>query len=165
MTFLTPGTEYWNNKFAAFMHDPFDKVFQIPGHENRAAELIKQYGLAMPNDKFWRTADAMAAGFERGQVPSYSKDENKNGAIDYFANPVLTHPTSNLDSLKIGLPESLRELPREKAVQTIYENLLGAVKKCIGKTDDQSGYSGRFKGEPDLFAKARFFYTHLRLRF
>ena len=52
MTFLTPGTEYWNNKFAAFMHDPFDKVFQIPGHENRAAELIKQYGLAMPNDKF-----------------------------------------------------------------------------------------------------------------
>jgi CRISPR-associated protein Cmr2 len=165
MAFTTPDTEYWNNKFAAFMHDPFDKVFQIPGHESRAAELIEQFGLDMSNDKFWKTADAMAAGFERGQIPSFNKDDDKNGAVNYAGNPVLTHPTSQADALEIGLPKNLSTIPADEAAKTIYGNLLEAIKKYIGKTDDQTGYSGKFMGEPDLFAKARFFYTHLRLRF
>lgn len=165
MTFSTPGTEYWNNKFAAFMHDPFDKVFNIPGHEERAAELIEQYGLAMPNEKFWKSADAMAAGFERGQLPSYSPDENKNGAVNYMTNPVLTHPTAESARLAIEIPADLKTVPDKKAALSIYNDLLKALKKFIGQTDKQTGYSGKFSGDPDRFAKARFLYTLLRLRF
>jgi len=151
MTFPTPGTEYWNNKFAAFMHDPFDKVFEIPGHESRAAKLIEQFGLDMPNDKFWKAADAMAAGFERGQVPTYSKDENKNGAVNFAENPILTHPISNTDGIKIEFSEKFKKMSSETKVKFIYEELLKSIKEYIGQHDDQSGYSGRFQGEPDVF--------------
>ena len=165
MNSLSTDTQYWNNKFTAFMHDPFDKVFRIPGHEERAAELIKQYGLDMPNEKFWKKADSLAAGFERGQVPSYHKDENKNGAVNYLNNIVLTHPTSDELFLNIKLPEPLDGMGMDDAESYIYNHLNKELKKLIGSTDDQSGYSGKFEGDPDRFAIARFFYTYLRLRF
>lgn len=165
MNSLSTDTQYWNNKFTAFMHDPFDKVFRIPGHEERAAELIKQYGLDMPNEKFWKKADSLAAGFERGQVPSYHKDENKNGAVNYLNNTVLTHPTSDELFLNIKLPEPLDGMGMDDAESYIYNHLNKELKKLIGSTDDQSGYSGKFEGDPDRFAIARFFYTYLRLRF
>ena len=165
MTTLQTDTRYWNNKFAAFMHDPFDKVFRIPGHEERAAELMELYGISMSNDQFWKKADAMAAGFERGQVPSFNKDETRNGAINYLNNMILSHPTSDQTGLKIDLPDNFKQMDAKQADRYIYESLVKELKMLIGSTDDQTGYSGQFKGEPDRFARARFFYTHLRLRF
>ena len=108
MSFNKPSTEYWNNKFTAYMHDPIDKMFDIKGHEKRAEELIGKYGLDMPNDDFWRTADGIASGFERGQVPSFNKDENKNGAIDFLNNPFISKKKQ--DSIYKG--RSLEEIKR-----------------------------------------------------
>ena len=165
MTFKKPTMDYWNHKFVAYMHDPVDKVFFIPGHENRAGNIISEFGLEMPNDKFWKFADAMASGFERGQVPSFSTEENTNGAVDFLEHPVITHPTSKDTQLKLELPDYLSDLKPAKAADIINKEVVKAIAEFIGKTEDQTGYSGKFQGDPERFAQARFLYTHLALRF
>ncbi|MBW1924970.1 MAG: type III-B CRISPR-associated protein Cas10/Cmr2 [Deltaproteobacteria bacterium] len=160
MTFEKPDTGYWERKFIAYMHDPLDKVLQIPGHEERAAQFLDKYGLQKPNEEFWKKADAIAAGFERGQVPSYSSDPNRNGAVDFMKHPIITHPTSAKAQLRIVLPDA-----EEGGLEYINEKLLEFIEKEIGMKPGRGGYSDRFKGDEDLFAIARFLYTHLILRF
>jgi CRISPR-associated protein Cmr2 len=158
MNFKKPDINYWNNKFTAYMHDPFDKAFDIKGHEKRAEELLEKFGLAMPNDNFWKTADGIASGFERGQVPSYSKDENRDGSIDFLKNPFISHPISSSGGLNIKLPESL-------TAEKVYNKLLEYIMKKIGVEAGKGGYSDEFKNDENRFAIARFLYTHLVLRF
>jgi len=160
MTFLKPDSGYWERKFIAYMHDPLDKILQIPGHEERSALILEKYGLQKPNEKFWKKADAIAAGFERGQVPSYSTDPNKNGAVDFLKNPVITHPTSEKAQVKITLPAVDSE-----TAKYINDKLLEFMEKEIGMKPGQGGYSDEFKGDEERFAIARFLYTHLALRF
>lgn len=109
MAWIKPDEKYWENKIVAYFHDPIDKIFDIKGHENRANEIIKILtGYDKPSDEFWKTADAIAASFERGIVPSYNKDVEKSGAIDFSEKPIITHPTSSKDSLlNITLKEDL----------------------------------------------------------
>lgn len=160
MTYQKPDIGYWDRKFIAYMHDPIDKIFQIQGHEQRAAQFLEKYGLQKTNEEFWKKADGIAAGFERGQVPSYSADPNKNGAVDFLKNPVITHPTSETARLKISLPAGDGETARR-----INENLLAFMEQEIGMKAGQGGYSENFKGMEDRFSVARFLYTHLVLRF
>lgn len=160
MTFTKPDTGYWDRKFIAYMHDPPDKVFGIPGHEERAALFLEKYGLQKPNEEFWKKADGIAAGFERGQVPSYSPDQNKNGAVNFLENPIITHPTSERAHLKIVLEGS-----DKKFAEYISKELIDFIEKDIGIKPGEGGYSDKFKGDDDRFAVARFLYTHLILRF
>ena len=160
MIFTKPDTNYWERKLLAYMHDPLDKVFRIPGHEERAAQFIEKYGLQKSNEEFWKTADAIAAGFERGQLPSYSADPNKNGAVDFLKNAVITHPASLEGQLKIDIPDA----GSDKADQ-IHRELLAYMEKEIGMKPGEGGYSDKFEGDEDRFAIARFLYTHLILRF
>ncbi|MBF0101674.1 MAG: type III-B CRISPR-associated protein Cas10/Cmr2 [Desulfobacterales bacterium] len=160
MTFTTPDSTYWENKLAAYLHDPLDKVFQISGHENRAAIFLDKYGIPKPNDEFWKKADGIAAGFERGQVPSYSTDSTKNGSVDFIKNPVISHPTSEKAQLKINIPDAASQKDKN-----IHDKLIEFIKKDIGMKAGQGGYSDQFKGEEKRFAIARFLYTHLVLRF
>jgi CRISPR-associated protein Cmr2 len=157
MSWQKPDTSYWNNKFAAWWHDPIDKVFNIQGHENWAADYLQIFGMDRPNDEFWEMADAISAGFERGQTPSYSPDANKNGAVDFAGKPVITHPTSEKDHLKmIGgdlNPENIH------AATTEY------LKKLIGTKAGTKDFAERFKEDEGRFAVARLLYTHLALRF
>jgi CRISPR-associated protein Cmr2 len=157
MSWRKPDTSYWNNKFAAWWHDPIDKVFNIQKHEAWAANYLQIFGLDRPNDEFWKMADAIAAGFERGQVPSYSADENKNGAVDFARMPVITHPTSGKGHLKIILDG--------KKADSIHSETTEYLKKLIGMEVDSSDYAYRFKDNEERFAQARMLYTHLVLRF
>jgi len=161
MKFKKPTADYWNDKFAAYMHDPFDKVFRIPGHEKRAAELLEVFGLDAPNDQFWKRADAVASGFERGQVPSYSKDPSMNGAVDFSLDPIITHPTSEGEPLRIKLPE----ISSGSFIDHVHGELLDFMKEKVGMKPGQGGYSDTFKDDPNRFAQARMLYTHLALRF
>ena len=158
MSFEKPDINYWNNKFTAYMHDPFDKAFCIKGHEKRAEEILKLFGLQMPNNDFWKTADGIASGFERGQVPSYDKDESKNGAIDFIENPFISHPTSSIGGIKISLPDGITS-------EGVFDALYEYIRKTIGVKAGKGGYSDQFKGDESSFAIARFLYTHLVLRF
>lgn len=160
MTFKKPDTSYWDSKLIAYMHDPFDKIFQIRGHEQRATQFLEKYGLQKTNEEFWKKADGIAAGFERGQIPSYSPDENKNGAVNFLENPVITHPTSEIARLKILLPSST-----ENTADHIFHELLDFMENEIGIAPGKGGYSDKFKGDEKRFSMARFLYTHLVLRF
>lgn len=161
MKFKKPDTAYWNDKFAAYMHDPIDKVFQIQGHEERGAKQLESFGLHKPNDEFWKKADSIAAGFERGQVPTYSKNTNLNGAVDFLEKPVITHPTSNKSQLNINFAENFSA----KDAKDISSELLEFLQKDIGIKAGEGSYSDNFKDDPDRFSMARFLYTHLVLRF
>jgi|LQYC01.1.fsa_nt_gi CRISPR-associated protein, Crm2 family len=161
MTFQKPDTGYWERKFIAYMHDPPDKILQIKGHGDRAARFLEKFGLQKPNEEFWKRADAIAAGFERGQVPSYSPDNNKNGAVDFLKNPTITHPTSEKAQLKILLTSA----DTDETAETINRKLIDFIETNIGIKAGQGGYSDEFKGDEDGFAVARFLYTHLALRF
>lgn len=158
MTWQKPDTSYWNNKFAAWWHDPIDKVFDIKGHEERAAEYLQIFGIERPNDEFWKTADAIAAGFERGQVPSHSSDYNKNGAVDFAVEPAITHPTSGKDSL-------LRIKSKAMNADDIHAAAVEFLKKHIGAEKGKGDYADRFENNDERFAVARFLYTHFVLRF
>jgi CRISPR-associated protein Cmr2 len=161
---ITNPETYWNNKLSAYLHDPFDKVFKIQGHESRAAKILEALGLQQPNEKFWKKADGMASGFERGQVPSYDKDENKNGAVDFLKNPVLTHPVSD-KKINIELPDIYKNMSQDEASEKISGELIKLIKNKIGFNPDDGGYSDLFKSNPEKFAENRFFYIHLCLRF
>jgi len=161
MTFKQPDSTYWDNKFAAYMHDPLDKIFKIPGHEERAAELLEIFGLQLPNQHFWKKADGIASGFERGQVPSYSRNSNENGAVNFMDEPFITHPTSTKACLKIEMNTD----SASQSAQEIHEDLIRFIKENIGMRPGEGGYSDAFENDPDGFAYARFLYTHLALRF
>jgi len=157
MSWKKPDISYWNNKFAAWWHDPIDKAFDIQKHESRAAAYLQIFGLDRPNDEFWKMADAIAAGFERGQVPTYSADEHKNGAVDFTRMPVITHPTSDKAHLKIVLDG--------KNADSIHVETTEYLKKLIGMEASPTDYAGRFKDNEERFALSRLLYTHLVLRF
>ena len=161
MKFKKPDTVYWDDKFAAYMHDPMDKVFQIKGHEERGAKQLEAFGLQKPNDEFWKKADSIAAGFERGQVPSYRKNQNLSGAVDFMKMPVITHPTSNKFQLNINFAKKFSA----KNAMDISAELLEFLQKDIGIKAGGGGYSDNFENDPDRFSIARFLYTHLVLRF
>lgn len=148
---------YWDNKFWAYMHDPFDKCFCIKGHEERSAEIQKVFGLTPPNEAFWKKSDGIASGFERGQIVSYHKDEDKSGAVDFIKRPILTHPTGEKNQIEIDMA----------GIDTskIFEKMLEFIKKDIGVEAGEGGYSDNFKNDNEKFQIARFLYTHLVLRF
>ncbi|AEI15250.1 CRISPR-associated protein, Crm2 family [Flexistipes sinusarabici DSM 4947] len=148
---------YWDNKFWAYMHDPFDKCFDIKGHVERAKEIVSIFGIDSPNQDFWKKADGIASGFERGQIVGYSSDEEKSGAVDFLKNPVITHPTGEKSHLKFDLSDA--------SAKQIWEKLKNYLEKEIGKEAGTGGYSDQFEGKPNDFKKARFLYTHLVLRF
>ncbi len=159
MSFKKPNPSYWDRKMAAYLHDPFDKAFKIQGHEERAAKLLNAFGLDKPNDSFWRLADGIASGFERGQVPSYYKDENKNGAVNLVTDSraVITHPIGENGTLELNIPHSDAE--------KISDELQRFLLDTIGDAPQKGGYSNKFPDDPDRFAMARFLYMHLALRF
>jgi len=163
MTFPKPDVSYWDNKLAAWLHDPIDKIFRIQGHEERAARQLEALGLQKPNEAFWEKADGIASGFERGQVPSFRKDPDKNGAIDFSKNPIITHPTAKDSLLEILLPEGGGAAFANK----VSSELLDFLKLNIGMKPGSGGYSDNdiFRNNPEDFAFARFLYVHLGLRF
>jgi len=165
MSFPKLDKDYWNNKLAAYFHDPIDKALKIQGHEERAAEILKIFGLQKPNEEFWKIADGIASGFERGQLPSYNSDENKDGSVSFLENPVITHPISmyeedNSHILKITNIDNGNDF-----VDKVNKELLEFLEKDIGMSAGKGGYSDEFKGNEEKFSKARFLYSHLALRF
>ncbi|MEW6185991.1 MAG: type III-B CRISPR-associated protein Cas10/Cmr2 [Thermodesulfobacteriota bacterium] len=158
MTWQKPDTSYWNNKFAAYWHDPIDKVLDIRNHEKRAAEYFGIFGEDMPNEPFWKTADTIASGFERGQVPSYSSDSQKNGAVDFAKEPVITHPTSGGDC-------RLKIVGADLNIDAVYPNVKEFLETHIGKEAGKGDYANEFRGNYDRFTVARMLYSHLVLRF
>jgi CRISPR-associated protein Cmr2 len=148
---------YWDNKLIAYWHDPIDKALNIKNHEVRAAEYLSIYGLEKPNKNYWNVADSIASGFQRGVFPSYNSDKDKNGAIDFLKNPILTHPISN-EKLETKIPLSFN-------INKFEEDVKDKIKEIIGMKPEDGGYSTKFSNDSNGFSVARFFHTHFILRY
>ncbi len=92
---MTPKDKtYWERKIRLFLHDPFDKVLKIPGHEARAQRIAEALGeVSLDKSETW-LADILAAGLDRAHLPGYSTDATRNGAIDFAKDMCITHPIS-----------------------------------------------------------------------
>ncbi len=160
--------DYWIHKTKAFLHDPPDKAIHIPGHEERANELLAAMGLvgsSLSKDEY-QTADKIASGMDRACLPGYDgKDDSKNGAIDFSIVPMLTHSTGSGSALSLTLPDSSGK--GNAAVAAINAEIQGLLKEDLGsEAGSGKGLSERqeYKGAEAAFAPARFHYLYFMLR-
>lgn len=98
--------EYWEQKMRMFLHDPFDKALRIQGHETRAARMAEALGISTPDKSEVALADIVASGLDRANLPGYSRDVSRNGAIDFAKQPEITHPISKASLKFTGVYES-----------------------------------------------------------
>lgn len=160
--------DYWIHKTKTFLHDPPDKAIHIPGHEERANDLLAAAGLSgssLDKNEYLR-ADIIASGMDRATLPGYAKDDpQKNGAIDFCKHPAITHPTGKDDALQIKLPESLTD--GAQAVAQICKEIQELLKEDLGdKAGSGQGLSEKkgYQGQEENFAPARFHYLYFILR-
>lgn len=160
--------DYWVHKTKAFLHDPPDKAINIPGHEERANNLLAAIGLSGSSlDKSeYQAADIIASGMDRATLPGYAKSIPRlNGAIDFCKQPTITHPTGNNTALKIKLPASFNS--GQQMVDQIAEEMAELLKNDLGdKAGSGIGLSEQkdYQGEEQKFAPARFHYLYFILR-
>lgn len=156
MPFSKRNDTYWKNKFISYIHDPFDKVLELRGHEDRAKAIIQEFGEEVPNRDaaIWKISDGIASGFERGTFPGYSEDQHKNGFIDFAQEPSITHPIQG-GYIKIDTKQL-----------NYWNNDILKIKiaEIIGDKAEKGGYSSTLK-DFKKFIQGRFLYTHLGLRF
>jgi len=91
---------YWEQKIRFFLHDPVDKALKISGHEERAKKIAGAFGVSTPDKTEVALADIIASGLDRANLPGYSSDASKNGAVDFAESPQVTHPISGGNSLQ-----------------------------------------------------------------
>ncbi len=162
MKWMLPKADYWNRKLSVYLHDPFTKPFRIPGHEERAQDLLATLGaLSFPAKENYQPADQLAAGLDRAQLPGH----HEKGSINFSKAPRLTHPTGEEGSLSLNLPANLQNLD-SASIELLEKEVLQFLnsKKSIGSQPDEGSLSDQFKGDHDGFAYARFLYVHLQLR-
>ena len=138
------NADYWDQKLAAFLHDPPDKALYIPGHEERSAGLLDAFGLGdvSPDKGLYGRADVIASGMDRTQVPGYSRDDqNRNGAVTFTSDPCLTHPTGANAPFHLALPETAN-------VTETHRSMIAMIRQ------DMDALAEKFAGKPDPFAPA-----------
>jgi len=90
--------KYWEEKLAAFLHDPPDKVLALRGHEERGKMLQESLYLPSPDEILISQADQVASGLDRTFLP----DRQAGGYVDFSKNPIITHPTGENAHLQMG---------------------------------------------------------------
>ncbi len=148
--------DYWDQKLANYLHDPPDKALHIPGHEERSKIILDAFGnLPSPMKDFYSTADQIAAGMDRAQLPGYSKNENENGAVDFAKWPCLTHPTGSEKPLQLQV-----ELTGDRS--GVASDIARIIREDL--EDKNEGLVGGFRGDGQGFSVARFHYAHHVMR-
>ncbi len=164
------NADYWIEKIKAYLHDPFDKALRIQKHEERAEDYLEAVNITyVQDDPVWKEADRIAASFERGSLPGYSKDPKKNGAVDFLEESVITHPLSAEDSLlNIGLPKGANvEDVREDIIDRIKADVkkIAAADEIASEQRQSSDKDQTIQEQQDQNAYLHFLYLHLILRF
>ena len=160
--------DYWVHKTKAFLHDPPDKAIHIPGHEERANELLAAAGLvgSSLSKEEYQQADIIASGMDRATLPGYvAGDETKNGAIDFCTSPQITHPTGSDGALRLVLPTDLTN--GKQVVDEIAAEMQALLQEDLGtKAGSGQGLSEKkgYQGNEEYFAPARFHYLYFLLR-
>lgn len=162
-TKFSQDINYWNHKVKAFLHDPPDKAIQIPGHEARANQLLDALGIQSSLDPAeYKQADIIASGMDRAVLPGFSRNPQKNGAVDFCKNPAITHPSGADAPLHLSLPVS----DRKALIDEITSAMQTLLRDDVGEFTDGKGLSEKplYKGNEKAFASARFNYLFFLLR-
>ncbi|WP_028317843.1 type III-B CRISPR-associated protein Cas10/Cmr2 [Desulfobulbus elongatus] len=159
---------YWQHKLSLWLHDPVHKIFDIRRHESLAADLAELLHVTTPSKDTYQNADMIAAGLTRAALPGFNTDSAQNGAIDFSADPVVTHPLVKGRALRLGMPPV--------KVDAIHAALRELLKSDLGldKTIEQlraipeeerplSGYFDRHD-TPEQWARALYFYFFFALK-
>ena len=113
----------WTRKIVAFLHDPPDKAFSIPGHKGRAREL-QQIALGREAEKdekeCAKTADHIASAADRVNLPHDLTVSWNN------TNAALTHPLAGT-KLELGMMSEISTADTietaKKVVASLVENI------------------------------------------
>lgn len=152
---------YWQDKLSLWLHDPVCKVFDIPHHEQIAAEIAELLNQSKPTKDLYQAADRIAASLTRSILPSYTD----GGGILFSAegNPQITHPLVRNGSLPVELPHGeIAELIAE--IKQLLTDDLGldksyeALQDCAGLAEKPlHAYFDR-TAQPEDWAQALFNY-------
>jgi hypothetical protein len=105
---------WWQRKIVALLHDPPDKVLDIPGHEERARELVqKAFKLLEEEWKKAKGADRIASALDRIPFPSKLTVECDR----------VIHPLSAQEH-PIALPSADQRETLQNLQNQVVENLL-----------------------------------------
>ncbi|HPH03536.1 MAG TPA: type III-B CRISPR-associated protein Cas10/Cmr2 [Spirochaetota bacterium] len=142
--------DYWQHKVSMFLHDPVDKAFSIPGHEERAAAIARLLKQSVADKEQYQAADRIASGLTRAAVPGYSTDGNENGAVDFIKQPALTHPIAAAVLAIDGIAGV--------SVSKLHEDILALLCQDLGVDKDVAQLNALPEGERPLNA----FYNHVQ---
>jgi len=163
MTIANKSPTYWRDKVSVWLHDPVCKVFDILHHEEYAKELADTLFQSAPDKTLYQAADVIASGLARAALPGFDRDPARNGAVDFAAAPVITHPLVP-GRLPFHLPQppvEARKLVAE--IQELLKTDLGLDKEygdlhALGEGDKPlNGYFDR-RATPEDWAKALYHY-------
>lgn len=150
---------YWDRKLSCYLHDPPDKALHIPGHEDRSNMLLSALGdLPSLDENSYLRADRIASGMDRAQFPGFSKDQTRNGAVNFIKMPVLTHPTGCNQRLALELDVANLNMHH------VTSQMIDIIHADLDGNDDFSGICSQFQNDPDGLSAARFHYVHCTLR-
>lgn len=163
------ASNYWQHKLSLWLHDPAHKMFDIPRHEELAADLARLLDASVPDKTTYQQADMIAAGLTRAALPDYSKD-SQNGAVDFKDRPVLTHPLAASAALELELPAV--------HVEALHSGLAALLTKDLGlgqtieqlrdpsKENRDWALSAFFNrtSKPEEWARALYFYLFFALK-
>ncbi|MGW8160354.1 MAG: type III-B CRISPR-associated protein Cas10/Cmr2 [Desulfoprunum sp.] len=159
---------YWQHKLSLWLHDPVHKMFDIRRHESLAADLANLLNAVTPAKDSYQNGDRIASGLTRAALPKYSADPAQNGAIDFSADPILTHPLVKGCTLRLGM--------QQKEVGAIHEELRELLMSDLGlgKTfeelqaipEEDRPLSGHYnwRDTPEEWARALYHYLFFALK-
>lgn len=154
--------EYWAEKLSIWLHDPVMKALNIQGHEEIAKAIAERLFQSVAKKDEYASADVIAAGLTRASLPKYDKDETKNGAIDFLASPVITHPLVK-DNIQFKIPDKIDNDTIAKEIEALLVKDLGLDKSYeeLRETDAHkrplNGWYDR-NATPEEWNKALYFY-------
>lgn len=154
--------EYWAEKLSIWLHDPVMKALNIQGHEEIAKAIAERLFQSVAKKDEYASADVIAAGLTRASLPAHNPDETKNGAIDFLASPVITHPLVK-GNIQFKIPDKIDNNIIAKEIEALLVKDLGLDKSYeeLRETDAHkrplNGWYDR-NATPEEWNKALYFY-------
>ena len=154
--------DYWAEKLSIWLHDPVMKALSIQGHEEIAKAIAERLFQSVAKKDEYASADVIAAGLTRASLPAHNPDETKNGAIDFLASPVITHPLVK-GNIQFKIPEKIDNNIIAKEIEALLVKDLGLDKSYeeLRETDAHkrplNGWYDR-NATPEEWNKALYFY-------
>ena len=159
---------YWQHKLSLSLPVSVHNMFDIRRHESLATDLASLLNAVTPAKDAYQNGDRIASGLTRAALPNYSADIAQNGAIDFSADPVLTHPLVKGVQLRLTMPQTRVDAIHAGLRALLTEDLgLGkTVEELQAIPEEDRPLSGHYnwRDTPDEWARALYHYLFFALK-